>query len=124
MPAARCQESGFKMHSSNFYNRSLKAKLFIDNLPRDIIQSYVLDLKVFVDSMQLVSNTGFQIAITLFIQRPLYGHFIPLAMTACSRIEINAAMPVTRCFPQLHHNCYSTLFKSREPFCNLQEDLN
>ena len=34
MPAARCQESGFfKMYSSNFYNRSLKAKLFIDAFP-------------------------------------------------------------------------------------------
>ena len=76
---------------------------------RDIIQSYVLDLKVFVDSMQLVSNTGFQIAIT---------------MTACSRIEINAAMPVTAA--SLSYTTIVTALYSNhvKPLCNLQEDLN
>ena len=43
MPAAGCQEGGFKLHFINFYNQSLykKAMLFIKSLscnPRDIIQ--------------------------------------------------------------------------------------
>ena len=48
----------------------------------------------------------------LFIQR----HFISLAMTACSRIEINPMTPLTDCswVSQSHHNCYRTLLKSRE----------
>ena len=63
----------------------------------------MLDLEVFVDSMQLVSNTSFQITITLVslqknadvhTKATLWGP-LSLAMTACSRIEINAAMPVT-----------------------------
>ena len=99
VPAAGCQKSGLKVHFSNFYNRSLKAMVFIDSLqynPLDIIQSYLLNLKVFVDSMQLVSNCYNFGLITentlMFIQRPLYP---------CSRIENNPMMPMTRLLPSV-----------------------
>ena len=97
----RMSRKWFKMHFSNFYNRSLKGMLllFIDSLwynPWDIIQSYLLDLKVFVYSMQLVSNCYNFGLITEKHWCSYKGHYIPLAMTAaCSRIEINPTMPVT-----------------------------
>ena len=124
MPVAGCQESGFKMHFSNFYNRSLKGMLllFIDSRwynPWDIIQSYLLDLKVFVYSMQLVSNCYNFGLITEKHWCSYKGHYIPLTMTAaCSRIEINPTMQDPDCFPQLqlHHSYYRTLFKSRVAF--------
>ena len=52
------------------------------------------------------------------------GPFISLAMTACSRIEINAAMPVTAAslsYTTIVTGLYSNHVK---PLCNLQEDLN
>ena len=52
------------------------------------------------------------------------GPFISLAMTACSKIEINAAMPVTAAslsYTKIVTGLYSNHVK---PLCNLQEDLN
>ena len=52
------------------------------------------------------------------------GPFISLAMTACSRIEINAAMPVAAA--SLSYTTIVTGLHSNhvKPLCNLQEDLN
>ena len=68
--------------------------------------------------MQLVSNCYNFGLITEKHWCSYKGHYIPLAMTACSRIEINPTMPACDpdCFPQLHNNYYRTLFKSRVAF--------
>ena len=105
------------------------------NVIREISSSYLLFNKVYADSTKLVSNCNNFGPITVksillgrnrltFIQRRLFH--IPLAMTPCSRIEINPTIPVTsRLFvslqsvrrPQLKNG--NLWLKKRKLFCFL-----
>ena len=96
MPSAGCRKGGFKMHFSNFYNRShnkrnviSKSQKYQKYIPGDIIQ---------LPAGSNCYNFGIiTLKSVLLGRKMLMCRFISLAMTACLEIEINPMIPVTDC---------------------------